>query len=84
MGAKNSLGRTAVSVVPYNEGEDPEQRPGAVFLQLDAWSINDHSLSLDLPREVFKAKGTLFVWFLRGEKVLWEERISWPGYGIAN
>jgi hypothetical protein len=84
VGAKNSLGRAAVYVLPYNEGEEPEQRPGAVFLQLDAWSLGDHELSLDLPRDVFKAKGLLFVWFLRGEKVLWEEKVAWPGYGIEN
>ena len=51
-----------------------------MFLQLDSWAINDQMLSLDLARHVFIKSGKLFVWFLRGDKVLWEEKIDWPGY----
>ncbi|MGA2621039.1 MAG: hypothetical protein ABSF26_25730 [Thermoguttaceae bacterium] len=80
VGGRNSLGRASVHVLPYNEGGTPAERPGAVFLQLDSWAVNDHFLSLDLPRDVFRQPGTLFVWFLRGEKLLWEQRVDWPGY----
>ncbi len=79
VGQRNSLGRPSVYVLPYDEGGTPDQRPGAVFLQLDTWAVNDHLLSLDLPRDVFRQPGTLFVWFLRGEKLLWEQRVDWPG-----
>ena len=78
---RNSLGRPALYVLPYPEGGTPAERPGAVFLQLDAWAINSHLLSLDLPRDVFAESGTLFVWFIRGDKMVWEERVAWPGYG---
>jgi len=37
-------------------------------------------LNLDLPPEYFAEPGMLFVWFLRGEKVLWQEVEAWPGY----
>ena len=77
---RNSLGRPSLHVLPYNEGSTPDQRPGAVFLQLDCWAINDRMLSLDMPRDVFVKSGKLSVWFLRGDKVVWEEKIDWPGY----
>ena len=81
IGQRNSLGRPALYVLPYTEGGTPAERPGAVFLQLDAWAINDHLLSLDLPRDGFTEAGTLFVWFLRGDRMLWEKKVAWPGYG---
>lgn len=83
IGQRNSLGRPSVHVLPYNEGGTPDERPGAVFLQLDTWAINDRMLSLDLSRHVFAKSGKLFVWFLRGDKVIWEEKIDWPGYKTA-
>jgi hypothetical protein len=35
---------------------------------------------LDLARDEFAKSGTLFVWFFRGDQVVWEEQIRWPGY----
>ena len=78
-GERNSLGRTAVSVLPYNEEETPADRPGAVFLQLDDWGLTDDLLYLDMPHEAFAAPGTMFVWFLRGERLIWEAKVPWPG-----
>jgi hypothetical protein len=78
---KNSLGRPAVLVIPSSEGVSPEKRPAAVFPLLDSWAVNDRLLALDLPRDGFAKPGKLSVWFLRGDKVLWEEQIAWPGMG---
>jgi hypothetical protein len=80
IGERNSLGHPSVHVLPYNEGGAPADRPDSVFLQLDTWAVNDRLLSLDMPREVFGKRGTLFVWFFRGDRLLWEEKVDWPGY----
>jgi hypothetical protein len=55
--------------------------PRAVFPLLDAWALDDRSLSLELPREAFATAGQLHVWFLRSDRVLWEETVPWPGVG---
>jgi hypothetical protein len=88
VGRRNSLDRPAVLVLPRDQakkahGGNPEfvVTPKAVFLLLDSWAVNDHLLALDLPREEFSEAGTLHVWFLRSERVLWEETVRWPGYG---
>lgn len=80
IGDRNSLGRPAVYVLPYHETGTVADRPCAVFLQLDCWAVNDHLLALDLPREAFASPGVLFVWFLRDDKVVWEDKVDWPGY----
>jgi hypothetical protein len=80
IGQKNSLGKPSVMVIPSPVGMNPAKRPAAVFLALESWAVNDRMLTLDLPRDLFAKPGTLQVWFLRGEKVLWEERVAWPGY----
>ncbi len=61
------------------EAESVES-PRAVFPLLDAWALDDRSLSLELPREAFATAGQLHVWFLRSDRVLWEETVPWPGY----
>ena len=58
----------------------PEANPAAAYLQLDTWAVDQETLSLDLARDEFAKSGTLFVWFFRGDQVVWEEQIRWPGY----
>lgn len=60
--------------------ETPDPNPGVAYLQLDTWAVNQDTLSLDLAREEFAKSGTLFVWFFRGDQVVWDEQIRWPGY----
>jgi hypothetical protein len=79
VGRRNSLGHPSVYVLAYNEGKTPEDRADVVFPQLDTWAVADNRLSLDLPPEVFARPGKLFVWFLRGDRLLWEEQVDWPG-----
>ena len=82
VGRRNSLGKPAVSIVrKIAADEDPAPGSGVVFCQLPAWSANRAMLCLDLPREYFAESGQLYVWFLRGKKVLWEQRVDWPGHG---
>ena len=56
------------------------RNPAAAYLQLDTWAVDQETLSLDLARDEFAKPGTLFVWFFRGDQVVWEEQIRWPGY----
>jgi hypothetical protein len=80
IGSRNSLGRQGVHVKVSNETPTKSDMPAAVFLQLDTWAVDKDTLSLELARDQFAEPGTLFVWFFRGDKVLWEEQIRWPGY----
>jgi hypothetical protein len=80
---------------PRDRGnEDTWNRPTILFPLLAPWAIDDRTLALDLPRDVpykaesdelekrlqaFSRPGRLHVWFLRGDKVLWEDQLDWPG-----
>ena len=81
LGRRNSLGKPSVCLVRTVPGDDPTPGAGAIFCHLQAWSTNQAMLCLDLPRPYFSESGQLHVWFLRGDKVVWEEQIDWPGYG---
>jgi hypothetical protein len=83
IGQRNSLGRPAVYVLAYNAGKPPQERADIVFLHLASWAVADDRLSLDLPPEIFGKPGKLFVWFLRGNRLLWEEQVPWPGSATA-
>jgi len=82
IGRRNSLGNQGVHVQVHPEDIDtPDANPAAAYLQLDTWAVDQETLSLDLARDEFAKSGTLFVWFFRGDRVVWEEQIRWPGYG---
>ncbi len=81
IGRRNSLGNQGVHVeVHAEDSKTPEVNPAAAYLQLDTWAVDPETLSLDLPRDAFARSGTLFVWFFRGDQVVWQEQIRWPGY----
>lgn len=81
LGRRNSLGKPSVSIVrKISADDDPTPGSAAIFCHLPAWSVNRAMLYLDLPRQYFSESGQLHVWFLRGDKVLWEQRVDWPGY----
>ena len=74
------LGRTS-GLRPILDADDAwKAYPAAAYLQLDNWAVNNETLTLDLAREEFAKPGTLYVWFFRGDRVVWEEQIRWPGY----
>jgi len=81
-GRRNSLGKPSVCVASKEKTKAGAAAPSAwaAFCLLDCWATNRHSLCLDLPREYFAKPGKLQVWFLRGDVVLWEEQLDWPGY----
>ena len=81
IGRRNALGRPAASVAHRIPGSDPAPGSGVVFCLLPAWSVNKGLLHLELPPQYFAQPGELYVWFLRGSKVVWEERADWPGGG---
>jgi hypothetical protein len=88
IGRRNWLGRAAVVVLARDTPEPAHGKevktvdsPRAAFLMLECWALGDQSLGLDLPRDRFAPPGTLHVWFLRSNRVLWEETVAWPGYG---
>jgi hypothetical protein len=82
IGRRNALEKQGVHVqVHAEEGKKAaEEYPSAAYLQLDTWAVDRETLSLDMPRDEFAKPGTLFVWFFRGDKAVWDEQIHWPGY----
>ncbi len=80
IGRRNSLGKPSVCIARRVSNDDPAPGAAAVFCLLPSWSLNRGLLNLDLPPEYFAKSGKLFVWFLRDERVLWEQRLDWPGY----
>ena len=82
IGCRNSLGNQGVHVqVQPENSRTPDKKPAAAYLQLDTWAVNQETLSLDLARDEFAKPGMLTVWFFRGDQVVWEEQVRWPGYG---
>jgi hypothetical protein len=80
LGQRNFMGHSSVMVVTKRHGATPDPQPVAVFPVLADWAINDNTLALELPRADFAKPGKIYVWFLRGERVVWEEADDWPGY----
>jgi len=80
IGHPNSLGNQGVHVQVSSETPKKSDMPAAAYLQLDTWAVDKETLSLDLAHDEFAQPGTLFVWFFRGDKVIWEEQLRWPGY----
>ncbi len=80
LGQKNSLGRRAVCVGWQIPRDDSTPDVAAAYCLLPEWSLNKHRLHLDLSPELFTPSGTLYVWFLREDRVLWQGKLVWPGY----
>ncbi|MGA2031888.1 MAG: hypothetical protein ABSG68_06515 [Thermoguttaceae bacterium] len=76
---RNSLGRPSVMVIAGEGGKNADLATMGVYLLLDSWALDDHTLTLDLPKDRFSKRGQLYVWFLRGDRALWEESVWWPG-----
>jgi len=81
VGRLNRLERPAVCVVHRFPEDQPAPGVTAVFCLLSPWAINERLLHLDLPQGDFAKPGTLYVWFLRDDAVLWREVVQWPGQG---
>ncbi|MCC6126491.1 MAG: hypothetical protein IT426_16145 [Pirellulales bacterium] len=75
----NHLGRAAAWFVNVPKKESSLIGTAAAFGPLESWAIGDRLLMLDLPRESSDPPGKLHIWFLRGEKILWREELTWPG-----
>jgi len=80
IGRRNSLGKPSVCIARHIPNDEPAPGAAVVYCLLPSWSLDKGMLNLDLPPEYFAKPGKLFVWFLRGEKVLWQEVEAWPGY----
>lgn len=84
LGQRNSLGKPAVCVARWTN-TDPKSpyEPGAAtaFPLLDAWSVDERLLYLDLPEDYFASPGAVRVWMMRDDQVVWSEKVEWPGSG---
>lgn len=96
VGLRNSMGKPSVcfagkglsyldkELLAKEEEEETRPKPRfgswAGFCELDHWSLNRHHLQLDLLKPYFAKPGTLYVWFLRADTVLWQANLDWQGY----
>ena len=79
IGHGNHLGHAAEWFVNTPEKNGSLIGTTAVFYPPDAWATGDRLLLLDLPRDSFDQPGKLYIWFLRGDRILWQEELMWPG-----
>ena len=79
IGHGNHLGHEAAWFVDTPEKNGSPIGTTAVFYPLDPWATGGRLLILDLPRDAFEQPGKLYVWFLRGDRILWQEELMWPG-----
>jgi hypothetical protein len=77
LGNRNSLGSAAVAVGWKTLTPDHKAIHHAAFYRLQAWAADSDTMMLDLPPEHFCRPGTLKVWLLRGDEVVWSEMVPW-------
>jgi hypothetical protein len=81
VGRRNFLEKPTVCVISRpRDYADPSTIAEAAFPFLQCWQIDKGLLSLELPKDAFAQSGTLQIWFLRDDTVLWKESVAWPGY----
>jgi hypothetical protein len=78
-GARNLLGKPAVTVVFPARKVGPDRAARAVFFPLESWSLDGHILWLELPPEPFSQPGRIRIWFYRDATILWWKTLAWPG-----
>lgn len=83
IGYRNALQKPSVCVVsrPEPEGDEPPTEVAAALLMLESWAVNGKMLYVDLPPDAFADAGSLQIWFLRDDLVLWQESVAWPSSG---
>jgi hypothetical protein len=77
LGNRNSLGSAAVAVGWKTPRPDGKVIHRSAFYRLQSWAADNDTLMLDLPPEHFCRPGTLKVWLLRGDEVVWSETVPW-------
>lgn len=77
LGNRNSLGSAAVAVGWKTLTPDRKAIHRSAFYRLQSWAADNDTLMLDLPPEHFCRPGTLKVWLLRGNEVVWSETVPW-------
>lgn len=79
VGDRNELGRAAVRAVWNAPRRDPLGGAAAVYPLLSRWALGRDLLQLELPEPAFDSPGRLRVWLLRGERIVWQQDLAWPG-----
>jgi hypothetical protein len=79
IGENNHFDRKAMWFVNTPAKDSSIVGTTAAFSPLDPWAVSDRLLQLDLPRAQFEQPGKMYVWFLRGDRILWQEEVQWPG-----
>ncbi len=77
LGNRNSVGSAGVAVGWKTLTPDHKAIHRSAFYRLESWAADKDTLMLDLPPEHFCRPGTLKVWLLRGDEVLWSEMVPW-------
>ena len=77
LGNRNSLGSAAVAVGWKTLTPDHKLIHRSAFYRLESWAADSDTLMLDLPPEHFCRPGTLKVWLLRGDEVVWSQTVPW-------
>jgi len=82
-GKRNLTGRPSVHLVTQFENDQPAPGTVAIYPYLEDWATGATELFIDVPKEEFVKRGELHIWFMRGGKALWHQKLWWPGYADA-
>lgn len=79
-GKRNLLDKTSITIQCVSKLAGARGGTRLIFWPLDEWGVDRDTLWLELPKGDFSKSGRILVWFLRSDKVVWSEMLSWPGY----
>lgn len=76
------LGRVGMCVVQEIPGDTQlrtEAEVAVAYPLLEGWAQDAQHVCLELPASYYPQPGQIRVWFLRENRVLWTEKLTWPG-----
>ncbi len=80
------LGRPALWIlreIPADPRLRSQSATAVIYPLLDHWAEDDYHLCLELPGRFYPQPAQLRVWFLRDNRVLWTQKVCWPGLKAA-
>ena len=76
------LGRPGLYVVreiPADPRLRTESTTVVIYPLLEHWAADHTQLCLELPGRYYPQSGQLRIWFLRDNRIVWTQKLAWPG-----
>lgn len=82
-GERNLLGRPSVHMVTQFGNDQPAPGTFVVYPYPEDWALDADDLFIPVPVKEFAKSGELNIWFMRGGRSIWHQKLWWPGYEDA-